>query len=273
MLKIIVITQNEPFYIPKMIKHLIDYTNNKYEIIGYTALKPTRKSKSMFYWFKERARIYTYFELLLVAFLFIFTKLINTLKLYNSPYSVRSVFQKGEITEIITKDINSESYISKLQKQKPDIILSISCPQVFKENILKIPKIYCINAHGTLLPRHRGVFGSFWPLYYNEEEAGATLHTMELKLDAGEILWQEKFPITDRDTQYSIAYKTKKQMALALVEIFNSIISNKLSFKAPIYKSSYHRAPTKAQGKEFHKKGLRILRLNDFKLILAKKFI
>ena len=29
--------------------------------------------------------------------------------------------------------------------------------------LLKLPKKACLNAHGTLLPRHRGVFGS-WKL-------------------------------------------------------------------------------------------------------------
>ena len=43
---------------------------------------------------------------------------------------------------------------------------------------------------------------------------------MELKLDAGEIMWQDLFMVDKNDTQFSIAYKTKKQMALSIAEAY-----------------------------------------------------
>ena len=217
-------------------------------------MKPHRKNKNMIHWINERVRIYNLYELLLVFIPFTFIKFI---KIFKSDYSFNSqkIFKKGQAINIETENINSTSYLNKLKELNIDIIISISCPQIFAEKLLKLPRIACINAHGTLLPRHRGVFGSWWTLFENDDCAGGTIHTMELKLDAGIILWQESFFVNERETQYSIAYKTKMMMAKGILETINNYKNNKIPSISSSYKSSYHRAPTKQQGKEFHKRG------------------
>ena len=271
MLNVHVITQNEPFYIPKMIDYIMCHSKSV-NFVSFTVLKPTRKSKSIWFWIKERLKIYSVYETILVFIAFIITKCINILLRSKSPYSVKNKFKKYNIEEINTTDINNPDYITKLGEKSLDLIISISCPQLFKSEILKVPDRYCLNAHGTLLPRHRGVFGSWWTLFCGDNEAGSTIHTMELKLDAGEILWQQSFPIPKGSTQYSIAYRTKKEMAMGFTELFEEIENH---MEKPIennYKSSYHYAPTKQEGKNFHKLGHRIIKLKDISYMLASKY-
>ena len=45
-IKTFIITQDEPFYIPKVINFIIENEKN-YEIIGATVLKPHRKNKTI----------------------------------------------------------------------------------------------------------------------------------------------------------------------------------------------------------------------------------
>ena len=97
----------------------------------------------------------------LVGTAFTITKILTWLKIVDY-YSCRKILRIANIEEINTNDINDKNYIKRIKQENPDIIISISCPQLFKEDLLNTPNIYCINAHGTLLPRHRGVFGSFW---------------------------------------------------------------------------------------------------------------
>ena len=54
-------------------------------------------------------------------------------------------------------------------------MVSISCPEIFGNKIISIPKLVCINAHGTLLPKHR-VHGSWWTLFNKDKWAGSTIH-------------------------------------------------------------------------------------------------
>lgn len=267
MLKVHVITQNEPFYIPKMLKELLSNQGADYIIKSYTVLHPSRKNKNIYHWFKERARIYNFKELFIVGSCFLFTKIVNLI--FKSTYSSKKLLSKNSI-EIQTKDINDAKYIESIKNI--DVIISISCPQLFKSGLLNIAKFSCINAHGTLLPRHRGVFGSWWTLFEGDNVAGGTIHTMELKLDAGEILFQEEFQIADYDTQYSIAWKTKKLMATGLIQVLKIIKNNNVKYIDNKYQSSYHRSPSKELGKEFHKKGLRIITFKDAKKILMASF-
>ncbi len=272
MVRVHIITQNEPFFIPKMIEHILLNQKKEFNIVSYTVLKPHRKNKSLFDWFKERAKVYSYFELLIASFAFVYVKIVSKLPSIGTFYSIRKIFDGQDIREIKSSDINSNEYIHKLKTVSPDVIISISCPQIFKKDILEVPTEVCINAHGTLLPRHRGVFGTWWTLFCNDKEAGGTIHTMELKLDAGHILWQESFDVAKSDTQFSLAYKTKKIMAEGIVEVLIKINNGKLERKIAKFEESYHRAPTKKLGVEFHKKGNRVIRVNDISKMLAKSF-
>ena len=274
-LKIFIISQEEPFYIPKVIRYLSEHQNEHFEIVGATRLQPHRKNKTMKDWLLERTQIYTYWELVITTCFFVYCKvwykLLSKMGVDN-PYSVRSVYDRFKIKEVVTNDINSASYIAHLKALDIDIILSISPPQLFGKELLNLPKLACLNAHGTLLPRHRGVFGSWWMLYQGDEEIGTTIHTMVEKLDAGEVVWQKEIAMPKNATQYAIAFHTKKIMAAGLVDVIEDYKNDKVkTFQSP-YKESYHRAPTKEQGKDFHKKGLRVVTFANAKMTLAKSF-
>ena len=68
-LRVFIITQEEPFYIPKVIRYLTQHQNQSYKIVGASVLKPHRKNKSMKDWLLERTKIYTWNELFIVLIL------------------------------------------------------------------------------------------------------------------------------------------------------------------------------------------------------------
>jgi len=207
-----------------------------------------------------------------VGSIFICSKLLNLFPVIGSPFSVKGVLKGSGAQEIETNDINSQEYHSDLEKVDPDIIFSISCPQLFKKDLINLPEKYCLNAHGTLLPRHRGVFGTWWTLFENDSEAGATIHTIELKLDSGKILWQDSFKIQKPVTQFSLAYRTKKLFAEGFVDLMHDIASGDEAAVKNEYEESYHKAPTRKEGKRFHKQGKRIIVLKDIPMICSRTF-
>ncbi len=274
-LRVFIVSQEEPFYIPKVIRYLVEHQNENFEIVGATRLQPHRKNKTMKDWLLERTQIYTYWELFITTCFFVYCKIVYKLfaKLgAENPFSVKDVYSKGSIIEVNTEDINAEPYLAKLKALDIDVILSISPPQLFGKELLNLPKKACLNAHGTLLPRHRGVFGSWWMLFDGDHEIGTTIHTMVEKLDAGEIVWQKEILMPEAATQYAIAYHTKKIMSEGLVETLSNLNLNNLKCIQPPYTESYHRAPSKEQGREFHKKGLRVVTFKNAKLTLSKNF-
>ncbi len=274
-LKVFIISQEEPFYIPKVINYVLKHQGDTYEVVGATRLQPHRKNKTMKDWFLERTQIYTYWELIITACFFVYSKLLFKLlsKIgIDNPYSVKHSYQKNNINQIVTNNINSAEYLTQLKQLEIDVVLSISPPQLFEKELLKLPKIACLNAHGTLLPRHRGVFGSWWMLFEEDKEIGTTIHTMEERLDAGEIVWQKEIPMPEKPTQYAIAYHTKKIMAIGLVQVLGDYYNKKVKVINSLYKESYHKAPSLKQGKQFHENGKRVVTIANLKLALAKSF-
>lgn len=273
--KVFIISQEEPFYIPKVIRYLVDHQNDNFEVVGASRLQPHRKNKTMKDWLLERIQIYTYWELFITTCFFVYCKIVYKLLAkfgLDNPYSVKSIYESNSVKEVVTQDINSKEYLDQLKSMEIDVILSISPPQLFGKELLNLPKKACLNAHGTLLPRHRGVFGSWWMLYENDQEIGTTIHTMEERLDSGNIVWQKEVPMPKKPTQYAIAYHTKKIMAEGLVETLNHMAIEPLKKITSPYQESYHRAPSKEQGKDFHKKGLRVVTFKNASLALSKRF-
>lgn len=271
MLKVVLISQEEPFFIPKMVKSLLE-ENTEYKIVAATVLKPHRKNKNMMHWLFERTKIYTYWELGIAASGYLLTKILSKINPRGTNYSVRNLYDKEKLPVIETNDINSAEYAESIRKLDTDVIISISCPQIFKTELLQSVNKECLNAHGTLLPRHRGVFGSWWTLFSGDKIAGSTIHTMEERLDAGNIVWQKSFPLQKSDTQYSIAYTTKRDMTSGLKEVLTAIVNGKLVTIEPQYETTYNRAPGKELGKRFHKKGYRVIKLKDLKYIFSSTY-
>ncbi|MFB0926312.1 MAG: hypothetical protein QMB65_13680, partial [Vicingaceae bacterium] len=70
-LKVFIVSQEEPFYIPKVIRHLVDHQNENFEIVGATRLQPHRKNKTMKVRLLERSQINTYWELFITTCFFV----------------------------------------------------------------------------------------------------------------------------------------------------------------------------------------------------------
>ena len=70
-LRVFIVSQEEPFYIPKVIRYLTEHQNENFEIVGATRLQPHRKNKTMKDWLLERTQIYTYWELFITTCFFV----------------------------------------------------------------------------------------------------------------------------------------------------------------------------------------------------------
>ncbi|HET7034841.1 MAG TPA: formyltransferase family protein [Thermomicrobiaceae bacterium] len=75
-------------------------------------------------------------------------------------------------------------------------LLVVSCfPWRIPASLVKLARLGGINLHPSLLPRHRGPEPLFWVFRAGERETGVTLHRLVPRLDAGEIVLQERLPV------------------------------------------------------------------------------
>ena len=82
--------------------------------------------------------------------------------------------------------------------------------------LLACAKIASLNMHGSLLPKYRGRAPVNWAILHGETETGATLHIMEVKPDAGDIVGQSAVSIGPNETATDVFGKVS-QAAVAVI--------------------------------------------------------
>ena len=95
---------------------------------------------------------------------------------------------------------NNEEFISKIKDLKPDVICVVAYGKILPKEILDIPKIGCINVHGSLLPKYRGAAPIQWAVLNGDRETGITTMYMDVGMDTGDMILKQKVTIGDDET-------------------------------------------------------------------------
>ena len=259
MLKVIVMTQQDRFFLPKNLQKVI---NNSVvlEIINVDCESSLQnKIKDFIKWFG-------YFQVGKMGIAMFIRSVAGKLdqftgyKLYKGLCGVDHVANKNNIPYKIIHSVHSESFYKETRALQPDVILSFSTPQIIKEPLLSLPKYGILNVHGSLLPDYRGCMPSFWYLFNEEEYSGATVHYMSTSIDDGDIVAQEKVYIGDCKSMFEVIKRTKELGGELMVKTMKALEKDTLERK-PNYtdEGRYFTWPTDEQGKAFSAKNLRFI--------------
>ena len=105
------------------------------------------------------------------------------------------VFQPSSLR----KDEGPE-YIERVRELAPDCIVVAAYGQIIPKSLLDIPRLGCVNIHGSLLPKLRGAAPIQWSVLGCDKYTGITTMLMNEGLDTGDILEQEKLEIGQNET-------------------------------------------------------------------------
>ena len=95
--------------------------------------------------------------------------------------------------------------LDKLAAVQADAFVVVAYGQILSAQILDMPRLGCINAHGSILPQYRGAAPIQWCLYHGESETGITTMLMDIGMDTGPMLLQQTCPIGLFDTVLDLA--------------------------------------------------------------------
>ena len=130
--------------------------------------------------------------------------------------SVARVSADMELPVYAPEDVNHPLWVERIRELKPDVIFSFYYRDMLSEELLAIAPKGAFNLHGSLLPKYRGRAPINWALLNGESETGVTLHKMVAKADAGDIVAQEKFAISDTDTGLTLHAKAREAAEVLL---------------------------------------------------------
>jgi len=113
----------------------------------------------------------------------------------------------------------------KIQALAPDYIFSFYYRFMIPAQILACAKIAALNMHGSLLPKYRGRAPVNWAILHGETETGATLHIMEVKPDAGDIVGQAAVSIGPDETATDVFGRVSKAAVSVIEEVLPSLLA------------------------------------------------
>lgn len=112
--------------------------------------------------------------------------------------------------------------------QQPDLFIVVAYGKIIPEVLINIPKLGILNIHYSLLPKYRGASPVESAILNGETETGVTIQKMKFKLDAGDIIAQEKTNIIPDETAPELRKRLIKQGGELLVKTLPDFINGKI---------------------------------------------
>ena len=117
----------------------------------------------------------------------------------------------------------NEEFINEVKRLNPDVICVVAYGKILPKEILDIPKLGCINVHGSILPKYRGAAPIQWAVLNGDKETGVTTMYMDVGMDTGDIIEIEKCPIGEEETTGELWEKLSKMGGKLLVKTLEKI--------------------------------------------------
>lgn len=145
-----------------------------------------------------------------------------------SPPPVKMVAEQAGIPVLQPTRIRTEEFTATLGSYQPDLIVVAAYGRILPASILNLPRLGCINIHGSLLPRHRGAAPIQWTIIAGDKEAGVTIMQMDEGMDTGDILLPAAIPLTGDETAGSLFGKLAELGGTALIEAIDLLRQDQL---------------------------------------------
>ena len=144
------------------------------------------------------------------------------MKLVASPVKEFAISKNLEIYQP-EKIKNNEEFIDKLRILKPDVICVVAYGKILPKEILEIPRLGCINVHGSLLPQYRGAAPIQWAVINGDQKTGITTMYMDVGMDSGDMILKEEVEIGPDETTGELWNKLSKVGGHLLVKTLEKI--------------------------------------------------
>ncbi len=108
--------------------------------------------------------------------------------------------------------------LAQLKAANADVFVVVAYGQILSPEILAMPRLGCVNVHGSILPKYRGAAPIQWCLCAGETETGVTTMQMDAGMDTGPMLLKAYTSIGLLDNAYQIGEKLAIQGAELLSE-------------------------------------------------------
>lgn len=217
-MRIVFLTTADPIYLPAFFERVL--SERAQDTAAVFIVPPLYKNQT------RRAAAWRYFRTF--GFEGLAGLITRTAKAKLRGDSIAGVCKRHGVRSAEASDVNAASFLEELRVLGTDVIVSVSCPQIFRTALIDLPEKGCLNVHGSILPQYRGVMPSFWMLANGEERAGVSVYFVNEQIDAGDLCGQRTFPIDENETLDAFLRRSKAIAADLLLEVVDGIESGEV---------------------------------------------
>ena len=144
------------------------------------------------------------------------------MKLVASPVKECALEKKLEIFQP-EKVRKNEEFINQIKDLNPDVICVVAYGKILPKEILDIPRLGCINVHGSLLPKYRGAAPIQWAVLNGDKTTGVTTMYMDVGMDTGDMILKQEVEIGENETTGELWDRLSKIGGELLVETLKQV--------------------------------------------------
>lgn len=142
------------------------------------------------------------------------------LKLTPSPVKAFAVAQNIPVLQ--PPNLKSAAFLAELRSYQANLQIIVAF-RMLPEAVWTMPALGTFNIHASLLPQYRGAAPINWALINGETETGVTSFFLRHQIDTGDILLQEKIPVTDEDDFGTLSEKLQHLGAAVALQTVRAI--------------------------------------------------
>ncbi|XNM79616.1 methionyl-tRNA formyltransferase [Escherichia coli] len=116
------------------------------------------------------------------------------------PTQVKVVAQEKGLPVFQTVSLRPQENQQLVADLQADVMVVVAYGLILPKAVLEMPRLGCINVHGSLLPRWRGAAPIQRSLWAGDAETGVTIMQMDVGFSTGDMLYKLSCPITAEDT-------------------------------------------------------------------------
>jgi len=145
------------------------------------------------------------------------------------PSPVKQIAQGRGLPVWQPQRLKQDSLIlEQIRSLQADCFIVVAYGQILPQAVLDMPRLGCINVHGSLLPKYRGAAPIQWCLCHGESPTGITTMQMDAGMDTGPMLLKAEVPIDLLSSAPDLAEVLAHRGADLLIATLNKLARQEL---------------------------------------------
>lgn len=124
--------------------------------------------------------------------------------------------------------LKNQAAAEMINSFSPDLMVVVAYGLILPQTILTIPRLGCVNVHGSLLPRWRGAAPIQYALRKGDPETGITIMQMDAGMDTGAMLNKQHLAIDMADNAQTLFEKLSQLAPPLLLETIAQLDQGKI---------------------------------------------